>query len=109
MRRVILCCLLWVITATNVNAWWAYDDPKALFSIKQRRNSTIRVTWQYTNHVLAACNAQNRSIGKEPMSPYTIACAVWEDNNCLIITSKRAQIHTLGHEIRHCFFGTWHP
>jgi hypothetical protein len=36
-------------------------------------------------------------------------CAKWSDFSCTIYTKPRTSVEVLGHEVRHCFEGHFHP
>jgi hypothetical protein len=40
-----------------------------------------------------------------------VACAVRFSGGrtCVIYTAKKLSLAVLGHEVRHCFEGAWHP
>lgn len=40
--------------------------------------------------------------------PNLVACAFWIVYECEIIMTPDADNDTLGHEVRHCFDGSWH-
>ena len=45
---------------------------------------------------------------KVPPGRKAIACASWGETNCLIRIKPDASDEVLGHEVRHCFDGSWH-
>lgn len=112
MRPLKSLILIFVIINTSICygvEWEEYDDPKAPFLASHNRQ-TIDITWKYAKDVPNACNAENLKIGVVAnFSSRTVACAMWRGNTCLIITGKKTTSHSVGHEIRHCFQGGWHP
>lgn len=38
-----------------------------------------------------------------------LACSEYNDQTCTIFTGRNTNMAILGHEIRHCFEGQWHP
>jgi hypothetical protein len=39
---------------------------------------------------------------------YTLGCAVFNKTRCIIYTERETTHETLGHELRHCFYGAFH-
>lgn len=66
----------------------------------------IEVAWFTVDDPQAVCEQQ---AGQR--YPYRIsACAhrVNDNRRCIIITGRRPTMGDLGHELRHCFQGSWH-
>ena len=72
--------------------------------------SHVKLTWEVREDVGEYCqNAQNRRGSLLAGKP--IACAVWSvsANECRVITGPNPNHLVLGHEVRHCFEGHFHP
>lgn len=86
------------------------DDPNVPFDASVMRISgEVVVKWKTTDNVQKTCNAEGARFGLVKNYRENIrACAYWRKNWCLIITGKTTTLHSVGHEIRHCFQGDWH-
>jgi hypothetical protein len=54
----------------------------------------------------------SKIIGMEPSGLQRVmACAYWDirKNECTIVTHKHTATNIIGHELRHCFEGFFHP
>jgi len=67
-----------------------------------------RILWQARDDAEAVCS----QITGVPVTPYSkpMACAHWnvKRNECTVITPVAYGINYLGHEVRHCFEGSFH-
>lgn len=86
------------------------DDPLKSFDATVRLHSTSVITWVVADDVQKACNDSRIKHGGTPYTSLVNGCVTFwkEKNECIIITGKRTTMHTLGHEVRHCFQGHWH-
>jgi hypothetical protein len=108
MKKLIAVILL--LTTTCV---FAYDDnPTALFDASQKNTNQSLITWRTVDDVLGECNRENKRLGISTFGYAVLACSFWERKNgqdvCTIITGKQTSMHSIGHEMRHCFQGKWH-
>jgi hypothetical protein len=78
--------------------------------IDARKNVTKQttITWQYSDNVVEACNAERKRYGLPTYKQPSMACSFWTENTCLIITSTKTDADTLAHEVLHCYQGKWH-
>ena len=93
------------------NALFAFnDDPLKSFDATVRLHSTSVITWVVADDVQKACNESRiKHVGTAYTYLVNGCVTFWnETNECIIITGKRTTMHTLGHEVRHCFQGHWH-
>lgn len=84
----------------------AFAGPDVEFDAEPKLRPMIEVAWFTVDDPQAVCE---RQAGQK--YPYRIsACAHRVNNNrrCIIITKKRTTMGDLGHELRHCFQGSWH-
>jgi hypothetical protein len=67
-----------------------------------------RILWQ----VRADAEAYCAKLTGVPVTPYSkpMACAHWnvKRNECTVITPAAYGVNYLGHEVRHCFEGSFH-
>jgi len=86
------------------------DDPAELFSTASNVTTESKIKWVSVNDVTAQCNRERSAKGQAGFNAKLKACSFWDDNHtsCTIITGKNVNMHTIGHEMRHCFQGDWH-
>lgn len=86
----------------------AFDDPKEIFNANTNFTTQSTITWLPVNDVQKTCEAESRKRGFKGFGYSVNACSFFDGNQCTIITGKQTNMHTLGHEVRHCFQGQWH-
>jgi hypothetical protein len=86
----------------------AADDPHEKFDATKTITNQTTVTWVRVDNVKAACDAENKKWGYPPYQQDLLACSMQTNNTCKIITGKTTTMWSLGHELRHCFQGSWH-
>jgi len=101
-----LTALLIASQITLAHADW--DDPSAPFDATVNKTSTITLTWRVVDNVQKTCEQEYARRGHNVFGYAVDACSFWEGNNCTIITKKKPTMHSVGHEVRHCFQGNWH-
>ena len=103
MKKLILSLTL---VASSVYANW--DDPLKPFDASKNMHDTVVVKWLAVSNLQQTCEAESKKRGKGGFGYAVNACSFWEGNTCTIITSQKPTMHSLGHEVRHCFQGNWH-
>lgn len=100
--------------AFSANAAEINDDPTELYRSSFDSKKVV-IIWKTATNVQEMCNIESIKFGSGPVTNPSKACALWrQDRNgvpqgeCIIITRKNVSMHTIGHEIRHCFEGHWH-
>ena len=89
------------------------DNPYSMFSAKDNMEKQTNVIWRPVSDIQKECEKESlkRKLGGFGYS--VTACSIWEKGprgpQCLIITAMKLNMHTLGHEMRHCFQGNYHP
>jgi hypothetical protein len=108
MKKAIVVALMLVTT----NVFADNDDPRAWFSTNKNMTTQSTVTWRAVENVQAECNKESKRLAGQSFGYAVLACSFWEKQNgrdvCTIITGKNTTMHSLGHEMRHCFQGNWH-
>lgn len=96
--------LPWIALAAN----WRDGDAK--FSTKSNRKETLVVSWMVvpTAQVQATCEAISRDSGLGGFGFALNACSFWHPKTCVIVTGEQTTMHELGHELRHCYQGSFH-
>jgi hypothetical protein len=99
-----------VVLAAAVSTWaQAFnDDPSAPFDATRRYADKISVAWRLEKDVQRACEQESRRRGNAGFGYAVDACSFWFGSECTIITREQPTMHTLGHELRHCFQRNWH-
>jgi len=94
----------------HANAY--YEDPHHAFDMTHNETDTFQVTFKQAADINAACNAASRKRGGGGFGYAVDACSFWDitvtGRKCTVITKRKANFHTVGHEIRHCLQGHWH-
>jgi hypothetical protein len=88
------------------------DDPYEMFDTSHNMTSQSNITWRVVDNVQAECNRERQRLAGQKFGYAVLACSFWERksgvDSCTIITGKRTSMHSIGHEVRHCFQGSWH-
>jgi hypothetical protein len=76
-------------------------------------SSNVSITWNRVDDVRKTCEAESKKRGYGGFGYSVEACSFWAVDNkgvniCHIFTRKKTTMHELGHEVRHCFQGTFH-
>ena len=112
MVKLLICVffILLVIMARTANAF--NDDPNALFDAMRAHTDKTTVTWLKVDNVQSACEKESHRRGLGGFGYGVEACSFWDSplgkDRCTIITKKLTSMAVVGHEIRHCFSGSWH-
>ena len=79
------------------------------FDVKKNVH-TVQVSWYAVGNVKQVCDDLFKAHGIKTIFMVQ-GCAVWKEDfsQCTIITSTNTSTHILGHELRHCFEGNFHP
>lgn len=87
-----------------------WRDGDAKFSTKPNRKETLIVSWMVvpTAKVQATCEAVSKDSGLGGFGFAMDACSFWRKDTCLIITGAQTTMHQIGHELRHCYQGSFH-
>lgn len=97
-----------LILAMTGNSWAFVDDPRRPFDATQNLHQDMRIKWIVTADLQGTCEKESRRHGFNGFNHPVIGCSFWRGKNCVIVTNQMPTMHTLGHEIRHCFQGNWH-
>ena len=73
-------------------------------------NKKVTLQFEVADDPRQACERQSKAYGNKGFAYQVQACAFWwDDGRCHIITGKRVDLDSLGHELLHCIKGDWHP
>ena len=106
-----LMCVWWLamgLTGCAVVSQTEYQEFKPM-PADARVMNRVKLTWEVRQDVSEYCKSQSKGSPLQLVEP--IACAVWTKttNECKIITGPNPNHLVLGHEVRHCFEGHFHP
>jgi hypothetical protein len=91
---------------------WAESSPYEKFLVDKNFTDKTTVTWRVVKNLNAECEKESIKRGHGGFKTPMEACSFWSKgllgNNCLIITEKKVNYWTVGHEVRHCFQGSFH-
>ena len=94
-------------TPIKENAFPWYDRPENPFIVNNKTTKSV-VTWTVVEDVQGECERAGSKPGRE-----VLACSTQQQQGgiivCNIITGPETTLHIIGHEMRHCFEGHWHP
>jgi hypothetical protein len=105
MKTTLAILLVLFTTTVSAEDW---RDPHALFNAKKREISKSTITWQLTDNVQKTCEAESRKRGNKGFGYPVSACSFWSGDTCTIITGTKTTTLDMGHELRHCFQGSFH-
>ena len=77
----------------------------------ERVMEQVKLRWEVRDDVGAHC-AQAPGMDRErAYAQPPVACAIWNASTreCTVVTAKVTTHLALGHEVRHCFEGRFHP
>lgn len=97
----ILLCLVF-------NSYGFSEDPKAMFAVSKNFTNQTTVTWETVDNVQEACEKGSHKRGFGGFNYPLTACSFWSKSTCHVITAKKVNLQILGHEIRHCYQGSFH-
>jgi hypothetical protein len=101
-----------LLVSTNTFAY--YENPHQEFDMTNNMTNKTTITFRQVNNVTAECDKESRKRGNTGFGYNVDACSFWNGNRvlgsdeCVIITAKTANFHTIGHEVRHCLQGNFH-
>ena len=86
-----------------------WRNGEALFDATKNKHTSISVELRPVANAQTACDAESAKRGYGAIGYGVNACSFWIGNVCTIIVEKQTTQHILGHELRHCFQGSFHP
>jgi hypothetical protein len=98
---------VWQQSALQRNFDWR--DPESYFDATRNTLNRSNITWTPVANLQATCESESRRRGNKGFGYPLQACSFWVGNQCDIFTNLRANMHTVGHEVLHCFQGNFHP
>jgi hypothetical protein len=97
-----------MLAVTNV---WA-ETPLDKFSADNNMTNKTTVTWVPVDNIRKTCEEQSKRRGFGGFGIPMEACTFWDKgitgNSCVIYTPRTVDYWIIGHEMRHCFQGSFH-
>jgi len=103
---IVLC-----LVTTTAQAQWSFDNRgEREFDAAKNSHQTMTITWRYVDakDIGRVCNEESKRRGFGGFGAASEACSFWENNVCTIVTPRRVEMRTVGHEVLHCYQGNWH-
>ena len=105
MKKVLVLLMI-VAGVAHAEDW---RNGEALFDATRNRQTQISVELKPVDNVQQVCDAESMKRGYGTFGFGVNACSFWIGQTCTIIVEKRTTQHIIGHELRHCFQGSFHP
>jgi hypothetical protein len=113
MVKILTLCFIGLIAQPALSKDVFKDNPYSMFSTKDNTEKKVDITWKPVANIQKECEKESLKRKLGGFGYPVTACSFWENgprgHQCLILTSKNLNMHTLGHEMRHCFQGNYHP
>ena len=112
MKKVLL-----MLACFSSTAAFAYsENPHQEFDMTHNVSNSMHIEFRQASDINKACNEESVRRGLGGIGYPVDACSFWNNasafkkanTECLIITELEANMHTLGHELRHCLQGEFH-
>ena len=88
------------------------ETPMDMFTATNNMTDKTEVTWVQVDNIQATCESESKKRGFGGFGVPMEGCSFWDKkvtgHTCVIITQKKVNYWTLGHELRHCFQGAFH-
>jgi hypothetical protein len=108
--RIFICSAMTTLTSTALAELG--KSPYDTFPTKTMDATMVNISWRPVSNVQLECEAESHKRGHGGFNMALEACAFWKEGSkgreCLIITAKKPNYWTVGHEVRHCFQGAFH-
>lgn len=85
-----------------------WQNPEAKFATSKNVTDNKQIIWRHTDNVQKECEAESHKRKLGGFGFAVNACSFWDSTTCTIITAQQVSMHTLEHEVRHCFQGNFH-
>jgi hypothetical protein len=114
MKNLPACTALICLLSLPSPTVWAQleKSPYDTFSTDKMDATSVNIKWRPVANVQKECEAESHRRGNGGFNMALEACAFWQQGvmgrECLIITPKKPNYWNVGHEVRHCFQGSFH-
>jgi hypothetical protein len=109
MKKALLAFL--IIPFTAYAQQWDFDNSGSrIFDMRKNEQKKITITIESVEpkDMQQACDKKSRQLGNGGFKTPMLACSFWEGKTCHIIMPHKVDMRTVGHEVMHCFQGSWH-
>ena len=108
MKKALVLALAVFATVAHAD-WRNAEEP---FNASNKMTEQSQIKWVTVSDVQGTCEKESRRRGNGGFGYPVQACTFWDKTSdgyqCTMITAKNPSIHTMGHEVRHCFQGNYH-
>lgn len=92
---------------------YASESPYDKFTGNANFTDKTKVNWKQVKDIQKECNIESKKRGYAGYNYPIEGCSFWDvdefrNNTCVILTPLSTTYWTLGHELRHCFQGSFH-
>jgi hypothetical protein len=108
MKKLVLAVFLAQSVIAQAAGYFEWDHPTKPFDSSSKNMKSVKIEWISVDDVRKTCSAESQKRGHPPITFNIAGCSFAGYWTCTIYTSKMTTMHTLGHEMRHCFQGAWH-
>jgi hypothetical protein len=108
MKKLVLAALLTHSLVAQAYNYLDWDHPSKPFDSTSKIRTSVKVEWISVDDVRKSCSDESQRRGYPAINFSIEGCSFPGNNVCTIYTPKVTSMHTLGHEMRHCFQGAWH-
>jgi hypothetical protein len=110
-KFIIFFGLVAIATPGSIQAQWKFNnDGSRIFDMRKNKEDSVRITIQSVNQsqVKEECQKKSIALGNGGFKEEMLACTFWWGSKCHIIVAHKVDMRTIGHEVMHCFQGSWH-
>ena len=108
--KLLVFVIMLTFTSLSLAQDWRNGDEK--FDFTNRMTSSAKVNIKTVDDPNKVCNEQSHKRGLGGFKVHVSACTFWNHaplgSTCDIYLGKKTTMHEIGHEIRHCFAGSFH-
>ena len=104
--KFIACIVMMVVCGCATSQMGA--PPKPIYNIQFEAKPNLpekNIRWIVVEDISSLCQNKMPQLG----SKRVLACSEYNNKACTIYTGKVTDMAQIGHELRHCFEGQWHP
>ena len=113
LSRLRLCCTAISFLFAHMFAYGeVVETPYDMFSLENSQAKTAVISIKVVKNIEETCRKLGSKRAHQLTSKYVEACSTWSlsgsKSTCTIFTAKDIDFWILGHEVRHCFQGSFH-
>lgn len=101
--------LLFIFLSFSTSAEKNKYSPE-IFDAKNKRKETMSISWMTVpmQMVQDTCDLVSKDLELGGFNYSLTACSFWTAKTCVIVTADYSTHEEIGHELRHCFQGSFH-